>query len=160
MQVSSLEDTRLLDVMSFLPHRPPFILISEFLGVEAEKAHSRVLISERSAFCDNGMVPNYVGLEYIAQTIALYSGAHSPADEPEAIGFLLSVRDCQFRRQGFAVGEELKIEVTLELLDSGLATFWGEIKLHGECICSARVTTYKPTPEELEKIKEEAWNVS
>lgn len=146
------------DVAKLLPHKDPFILIDELKHVDDDVAFAQVRITADSAFCEGGSVPNYVGIEYIAQTIGLFSGYHDQGAGEAGIGFLLSVRDCEFFCDSFHTGQDLNVEVKVDLIEGALATFVGSIWWNSKLLVTAKVTTIRPEPDELAAIKEEAWN--
>ena len=95
-----------------LPHRPPMILLDNFIEAGADYAICTLTITEQSPFYDaaSQTVPAYVGIEYMAQTIAAYAGASNLAKGGAVkIGFLLGSRKYQPTVTVFKAGSTLEI---------------------------------------------------
>ena len=87
-------------VESVLPHAAPMILIDEAVRTGDAAAESTVHVTEDAMFYDAeaGGVPSYVGIEYIAQTVAAHAGAAAVANgDPVRVGFLLGTLERAFR---------------------------------------------------------------
>ncbi|MDN4502141.1 hotdog family protein [Alteromonadaceae bacterium BrNp21-10] len=131
-----------------LPHAAPMILVDELCAYDQNSAVCKVTITTASAFFDetaNG-VPSYVGIEYMAQTIAAFAGAHEQdAGHLVQIGFLLGSRKYNSLTSHFGLGSTLHISVTrLYQEDSGLSVFDCKIKHQASLLASAKVNTFQP----------------
>ena len=86
------------DLSKILPHKKPMILIDKVLEFDVQNLtlKAEVIINENPMFYDKslGGVPSWIGLEYMAQTIAALSGIYeSERDGGEPImGFILGTR--------------------------------------------------------------------
>ncbi|MEH8017133.1 hotdog family protein [Rheinheimera muenzenbergensis] len=131
-----------------LPHAQPMILLDEFIEAGAEHAVCKVNISADSAFFDaaSRSVPAYVGIEYMAQTVAAYAGAHKlAAGDSVRLGFLLGCRKYQPQVPAFAEGAELSISATKVVMDeSGLSVFDCQIAQRGEVLVNAKLNVFEP----------------
>lgn len=116
--------------------------------MDASDTHavSEVVISAESTFYrDARGVPAYVGLEYMAQTIAAYDGVQRmQTDKQPVIGFLLGTRRYEAPRPYFEAGETLHIRVDMTFNDSGMAAFEGVITVDGEERALASINVYRP----------------
>jgi predicted hotdog family 3-hydroxylacyl-ACP dehydratase len=67
-------------------------------------------ITEQSLFCETSGIPSYVGLEYMAQTVAAYAG-YRALENSEKVkeGFLLGTREVVFAQAYFSIGSQLSI---------------------------------------------------
>jgi predicted hotdog family 3-hydroxylacyl-ACP dehydratase len=103
------------------------------------------VITAESMFADTQGVPAWIGLEYMAQTIAAYSGLQErlQGGRPK-VGFLLGSRKYLCNAERFAIGQRLVVTVSPELQGSnGLNVFNAE--LHGDGIsASAVVNVFQP----------------
>ena len=135
-------------IAQVLPHKQPMILLDEFIEAGAEHAVCKVNISADSAFFDSSSrtVPAYVGIEYMAQTVAAYAGAHKlAAGDSVRLGFLLGCRKYQPVVQAFAEGAELSVSASKVVMDeSGLSVFDCKILQHGEVLVSAKLNVFEP----------------
>jgi predicted hotdog family 3-hydroxylacyl-ACP dehydratase len=125
-----------------LPHRPPMLLIDEILDYEAESVRCLVRITRDSLYCADGGVPAWVGLEYMAQAMGVYSGIELlQKGEAPRIGFLLGTRRYESAVPAFAIGAQLEVSARVTLweednlyafdcaiVESGRKLAWGEIK--------------------------------
>ncbi|MCL1066218.1 hotdog family protein [Shewanella olleyana] len=145
-----LADEKLLakDIAEFVPHRAPMILIDSIIEHQADSLLTEVVITEQSAYFSaaiNG-VPNYVGIEYMAQSIAALAGveAHLRHDKIR-VGFLLGTRKLLMHQPHYQLGKAYQISVTrLYQEDSGLAVFDCQIKADETLIASANVNVFQP----------------
>ena len=143
----------LLPIEHFVPHRGTMSLLSRLVAVDAEQALAEVDITHGSQFAQDQGVPAWVGIEYMAQTIAAWSGARarSAGGEP-AIGFLLGSRRYQAEVPVFAVGQTLRIHTRCELIgESGLGQFACRIEdVMGALLAEAMVSVFEPpTPDSV-----------
>ncbi|QUN05721.1 hotdog family protein [Shewanella yunxiaonensis] len=142
------EHLRQRNIADFLAHRPPMILIDHIEQHGDNYLLTSVSISEHSPFFDPVLrrVPNYVGIEYMAQSIAALAGVEAErCGEPIRVGFLLGSRKLQLHCAGFWPGKQYQTAVRrLYQEDSGLAVFDCEILHQGETIASANVNVFQP----------------
>jgi 3-oxoacyl-[acyl-carrier-protein] synthase I len=133
-----------------LPHRGQAILLHEIVEQSAESLVARVHISDVVAFWTSKGVPSFVGLEYMAQACGAWAGcdAQSRGEAPK-IGFLLGSRDYEATVPYFKRGETLSITARLEFQDGKLGSFTCTIDCGGAIYATARVSVYRPDPEEL-----------
>ncbi len=104
-----------------LPHQPPMILIDRLLEANEQETVCEVTITPESMFLEAAGVPAFVGLEYMAQSVAAHIGyQHYLAHEPITVGLLMGTRRLETACQCFELGQTLRIHVshvwgTLEL---------------------------------------------
>ncbi|MBO6804791.1 MAG: hypothetical protein JJ893_16165 [Thalassospira sp.] len=103
-------------------------------------------------FCiTNKGVPSYVGIEYMAQTFAAYSGWRAKNTDPVAtprIGYLLGSRKVTLSRNWFPVGCTLSVHINNIFEDGEMGVFDGEIRLGEEILVAARINVYQPKDNE------------
>jgi predicted hotdog family 3-hydroxylacyl-ACP dehydratase len=135
-----------------LPHGPEATLIDRLVETSAEQSVATVKICESTPFLVNGFVPAYIGIEYMAQTIAARVGFDARVGgRPPPIGFLLGTRAYQTYISAFALGCEVVVRVKPLLVDGGFGSFecWIEIN---EPVATAVLTMFQPGPEMLQEI--------
>ena len=136
------------DIAEFVPHRAPMILIDKVIKHQQDSLITQVEITEQSAYFNaatNG-VPNYVGIEYMAQSIAALAGveAHLRNDKIR-VGFLLGTRKLLMHQPLYQLGHKYQISVArLYQEDSGLAVFDCQILAGETVIASANVNVFQP----------------
>ncbi len=98
---------------SLLPQTGAMRLLDRLLVVTDESATAQLTIDRHGLFClPDGGVPAWVGLEYMAQTIAAWSGYHCLRQgEPIRVGLLLGTRLYQSQVAVFASDSTLQVQV-------------------------------------------------
>jgi predicted hotdog family 3-hydroxylacyl-ACP dehydratase len=130
-----------------LPHRQPMILLTRMVEATATTAACEVDIGPDTQFCDGGIVATYVGIEYMAQAVAAFSGFHRHhSGQPIEVGFLISVPKFKSYNQSFRLGQTLRVEVAHTWGESQLARFKCAIKdaKNGELLQQAELSVFKP----------------
>ncbi|MDR0717967.1 MAG: hypothetical protein LBF50_11255 [Azoarcus sp.] len=136
-----------LPIEEYLPHCGRMVLLDDVL--EAEMGYIRCAVALRmdSPFCRDGLVPAYVGIEYMAQAIGALVGWESH-ERGIAIrtGFLVSARRFSSKVDGFAAGGALTIEARENWRDDeGLAVMDCVIYHSGDiAVAHARLMVYQP----------------
>lgn len=135
-----------------MPHDHPMILIDSLDKYSENLGCCSVTISQSSNFYSSKTksVPSYVGIEYMAQSIAAYANAHEQdAGNSVAIGFLVSSRKFKVYTPEYKLGSTLNI--TVEKLykdDSGLSAFDCKIEQNGELLSEAKINVFQPDDPE------------
>ena len=133
------------DITEILYHAPPMILIDRVEGYDDETVASVVEITYDSPFLNDGKVPAYVGIEYMAQSVAAYSGImalNSGADVK--IGYLVSSRNVQLSCPAYTIGDILQIKVHLVYNETPMAVFDCTIHRSERLVAEARLNVYQP----------------
>jgi|CXWL01.1.fsa_nt_gi predicted hotdog family 3-hydroxylacyl-ACP dehydratase len=135
-----------IPIGELLKHAPPMILIDRVLECADEHLTAEVVIRDDSPFCIAGAVGAWVGIEYMAQAIAAWSGWRArERGEPIRIGFLLGTRRYESQVGHFPVGSRLEVQVAREFqADNGLARFKAELLCGGVSWATASVSVYEP----------------
>ncbi len=141
-------DFESIDVESFLPHQRPMVLIDKIIDSQADQLTAQVTINSNSPYFDEQLqgVPNYVGIEYMAQSIAALAGVEAKLQQrPIQVGFLLGSRKLKFQIPLFEFGKNYQITVArLYQEESGLAVFDCSISFKNQVVASANVNVYQP----------------
>ena len=148
--------SKLPDVKKLLPHEKPMILLDRIKQVDEESVCCQVEICESNLFFehDKQAVPAYVGIEFIAQSIAAWSGYHAWTQKKKpSIGFLLGSRRYNTRLSTFQLGMVLDIYAHKVMEGDGMAVFSGKIEHKGETVAECQLNVYVPSDEKLEEMK-------
>ena len=143
-----------------LPHRPPMVLIDavESFDAEAKRLTARVTISENQLFLDGQGVPNWVAIEYMAQTAAALVGLydrHMEPGRPARPGLLLGTRRLDLNLACFEAGKTYRIVAENAFSDSDAASFVCRIEDDmGETVATANLNAYRP-PDMEQFLKEQ-----
>ena len=134
-------------IESLLPHSAPMILVDKLIYVDENKIHSQVFISRDSPFfvTDKARVGAWLGIEYMAQTIAAWSGYQSLLkQEVSPIGLLLGTRRYNADVAFFKEHETLDIYAKKEFESEGMGVFSCSIECCGEKIAQAQLNVFVP----------------
>jgi predicted hotdog family 3-hydroxylacyl-ACP dehydratase len=112
-------------IASLIPHCDPMILIHRVEERGDDFLVASVDLSRPTLFTDaDGLVPAYVGLEYMAQTISAYMGAKArDSGLPVKIGFLLGCRKYSARQRHFPKNDILRVQIRVTLMDAEFGAF-------------------------------------
>ena len=137
-----------LSVENYVPHRGVMLLLDRLVQADADGATAEVTVPQDGLFLQDQGMPAWVGLEYMAQTVAAWAGWQAvQAQQPVKLGFLLGTRKFVAERAFFAPGECLQVRVCCELVgENGLGMFDCRIQPLGEdrVLAQARISVYEP----------------
>lgn len=133
-----------IDVAELLPHDGQMVLLDKVLDYDQESLMAEVVVRDDGLFAEGNQVPAWIGIEYMAQTVAAHGGVMCHlAGRPIMLGFLLGTRRYNSNVSSFKVGTRLMIKVTRIIEDQGLGVFDCHISAEGINV-SAKVNVYQP----------------
>lgn len=93
-----------------LPHRPPMVLVDRIVSHDATQTVCALDITSFTPFLCDGVVPAWVGVEYMAQCVAAHAGllAHARGETVRP-GLLIGARSVDFHVDGFTVGQTIVV---------------------------------------------------
>jgi predicted hotdog family 3-hydroxylacyl-ACP dehydratase len=102
------------NILSYIPQRPPFVMIDELIDSGAISTRSKFLVKADNLFVENGCLKEPGMVENIAQTAAARAGYIAQLENnPVLIGYIGAVKNLQI--SAFPViGDELVTEITIE----------------------------------------------
>ena len=113
-------------IEELLSHQDPMIFIDRVVESDQTGLLAEIRIKPGVPLFQEGIgVPAWVGLEYMAQSIAALSGLRAKKDEEDVrLGLLIGCRNYVSDVSVFPDGADLKIRVTeLDVLDKSLGAF-------------------------------------
>ncbi len=132
-------------VEELVPHSGRMRLIDEIVDHGEDWLHAEVRITEESMFVEAQGVPAWIGLEYLAQTVAAFAGLQErmEGEEPK-LGFLVGTRKYVCSKGYFKIGRVLSLKVEKEMeTEAGLSVF--KCGLHGQEVeASAILNVFQP----------------
>jgi predicted hotdog family 3-hydroxylacyl-ACP dehydratase len=134
------------DIRSLIPHSGAMVLLDRVIAVDEESLCAEVRIRPDSLFCAASGVGAWVGLEYMAQTIAAFAG-YTAYLRGEAVkpGFLLGARRYECTLPMFSLGSLLRVHVRRVLQsENGLGSFQCRIEYGQEEVATATLTVFQP----------------
>ena len=131
-------------VEELLPHSGRMVLLNRVIEFDEEYMVAEVIVRDDGLFGDGNTVPAWLGIEYMAQTIAALGGMKRRlAGKSLNPGFLLGTRRYVCNVGTFAVGSVLIVSVNRLVEDQGLGVF--ECRITAEGIsASAKLNVYQP----------------
>lgn len=100
-----------------VPHRQDMCLLERITQWDQDTLEAELVVPESGLFVENGEVPAWVGIEYMAQAIAAWAGCRArAAGKPPQLGFLLGSRRYSSARSSFPSGSRLRVQARCELL--------------------------------------------
>ncbi len=132
-------------VTELVPHSGKMSLLDNIIEYRDVWLRAEVCITADSMFADERGVPAWIGLEYMAQAVAAFSGWQErlKGGSPK-LGFLLGTRKYLCSTDYFSVGTTLTVTVQLEMeAANGLNVF--QCVLQGEGVdASANLNVFQP----------------
>lgn len=108
-----------------VPHSGKMSLLTEILSGTEDQLSAIARVDEDNPFLMEGGVPGWLGIEYMAQSIAAWAGCRAlKAREPVKVGFLVGTRDYECSTGSFPIGTEIEITVQRVIFaENGLSVF-------------------------------------
>lgn len=137
-----------------IAHEPPMLLLDTLVSVDVDGSCCELTVTEDMPFFEPSIgLPAWIGIELMAQTIAVWGGWQS-RNEGRGInlGLLLGSRKYESKVEGFANGSCLTIDAKKVVRDKNLGVFKCTISMGGVIVATAQVNTYLPCDDELNVI--------
>ncbi len=143
------EETDIREIVKYLPHRYPFLLVDRVIAFEADKsltALKNVSINEpifTGHFPQAPVFPGVLILEAMAQASALLafkSMGGYPSEE--TLYLLVGIDEARFKRQ-VVPGDQMTVSVTVTQVRRGFWKFDAKATVDDELACSAKVIIAK-----------------
>jgi predicted hotdog family 3-hydroxylacyl-ACP dehydratase len=131
---------------AWVPHRGAMSLLDTVEHCDDEGIVARVRVPADGLFAGSDGVPSWVGIEYMAQAVAAWSGARARAGGGSPrIGYLLGSRRYEAAVPAFEPGTVLQVFAQCELMgDNGLGMFDCRITHDGRLLASGRLSVFEP----------------
>jgi predicted hotdog family 3-hydroxylacyl-ACP dehydratase len=146
LPVSEAKTLALPPVEACVAHRGRMLLIHRLTQADNERAIAEVDVRADSPFARDDGIPAWIGLEYMAQTVAAWAGARAlRLGAHPKLGFLLGTRRFESTVQIFPRGKVLRVDVHCEMMaDNGLGQFDCQIEMDETVVCRARISVFEP----------------
>jgi predicted hotdog family 3-hydroxylacyl-ACP dehydratase len=135
----------MIDVAALIPHTGDMVLLDRIVEFDDPRLTAELVVRGDSLLGgDESSVPAWVGIEYMAQTIAAYAGMIAKqANLPIRLGFLLGTRRYCSNVAVFNVGTTLSIKIEKILHDENLGVF--DCRILGDGVeVTANLNVYQP----------------
>ncbi len=131
-------------ISELLPHQPPMILLSALREISQNKATcSATAGTPPISGYDTTPLPISIGVEYMAQTIAAFSGYWAKKrGAPVRRGLVAALREVRVYAESFFVAEELLATVEMLHTDQALSIFQCQLQRaeSGALLMEGRIT--------------------
>lgn len=133
-------------IAELTPHQGTMLLLSRAIEVRPLGFTAEADITSDLFLADSRGVGAWVGIEYMAQTIAAWAGFQArQRSEAIRVGFLVGSRKYNCSRAWFQPGETLRISVDQTFqADNGLGSFDCRIEINGHSVADASLTVFQP----------------
>lgn len=132
-------------IESLIAHDHPMILVDRVLASTDDRIQTLVVLTENSPFIQDGAVPAYVCIEYMAQSVAAYSGLQAKKKgEKVKVGFLLGARKLNLHKNRILTGSNLVVDADIIYNDGEMASFDCSVSWEGQAVADARMNVYQP----------------
>ncbi len=131
-------------VMKYLPHRFPFLLIDRVIECTAGEhltALKNVTINEpffQGHFPEQPIMPGVLVIEALAQATGLLSFCSMQADHNQKLYVLVGIDNARFRGQVLP-GDQLHLQVSLKRNMRGILMFQGKALVDGKVVAEAEL---------------------
>ncbi|BCL77381.1 thioester dehydrase [Jeongeupia sp. HS-3] len=135
-----------LPIADYLPHSGRMVLLDRVVAIGRDTLSAATTIRADSPFCEEDAVGGWVGVEYMAQTIAALAGFEARSHgNTVKVGFLVGTRRYDCDVPAFHVGQTLMITARREFqADNGVAVMDCTIAIDGQTVASAQLSAYQP----------------
>ncbi len=141
------------NVSDLIAHEAPMILIDRIECYDDESIQSVIEIKLGSPFLNENAVPAYIGIEYMAQTVACFSGIKAlDAGNAVRIGFLVSVRKLKLFTNAYTIGSSLVAKSCVLYDDGEMAAFDCQISDEKHILAEAKLNVYQPYEYDKNKL--------
>lgn len=113
------------EIEKAIPHRGRMIFLAGIVDHTKDSTTCVVEVGEDSLFREpGGLVPAWVGLEYMAQCVAAHGGLRARATgQPVKVGFFVGSRRIDVHTGGFSPGQVIEVRAKHLLGERGFFSF-------------------------------------
>lgn len=129
------------NIESFIPQRPPIVMVEEFEYKDETSCHSALKISYDNIFLDerNHMIAEGI-LEHIAQTAAVYIGYRRKlCNENVNFGYIGDIKRCSIFEPMPTTGQKLETDVRIVSQIENITMISAETRVNGQTIVNCRM---------------------
>ncbi len=132
------------DIMQYLPHRYPFIMIDRVLELEPGQrivTLKNVTINEpyfQGHFPDDPIMPGVLILEAMAQSAGVLTYESLPEDRREVLIYFMAIEKAKFRRM-VVPGDQLRFEIEILKLKRKAVKGAGKAYVENQLVAEAEM---------------------
>ncbi len=131
------------EIMNYLPHRYPFLLVDRIVAFEEKKSISgikNVMINEpffQGHFPGHPIMPGVLLLEAMAQVGGVFALKSNP-DAKNKVLYFMSIDKAKFRKP-VVPGDQVRFDLELVKQRSNIMSFKGTAKVDGAVVAEAEM---------------------
>ena len=141
---NELNQLQIKEIMDFLPHRYPFLLVDRVLDYKkGETLHAIKNVSFNEPqftghFPNTPVFPGVMILEAMAQATGILGFKTAQEKEKDELYLFASIDNAKFKRP-VVPGDTMHLHVTFIKERRGMWKFYGEAKVDDKVVCSAEL---------------------
>jgi len=133
-----------INVSEILPQDGRMMLLDKVIEFDDQSMTTELQVRNDGLFGDQTAVPAWVGIEYMAQTVAAHTGMMNKiSGKPVTMGLLLGTRRYLSNIDRFTIGVTLRVKVEKLIQNQSLSVFDCQIKADNIKV-SAKLNVYQP----------------
>lgn len=144
-------------IKELVPHSDNMILVDKIIDIDEGYIIASFTVKEECIFLENNILPNYILIEIMAQSIAAYSGYFRKLNNLKStLGFLIGCRKFETFIDEIHIHDNLIINSKLNLLDEkGFGIFYSEVYLKDKIIANSSLNVFNPNDGDLKRTLDE-----
>jgi len=141
-----MSEMSIQEILKFLPHRYPFLLVDRVLEFEPNRtllAVKNVTMNEQfftGHFPIQAVMPGVLIVEALAQAAAILAYQTLNLESQDALFYLGSIENARFKKI-VTPGDQLRLRVDIERRRTKVWKFKGMATVDGEVVCTAEMTS-------------------
>ncbi|NJN45201.1 MAG: 3-hydroxyacyl-ACP dehydratase FabZ [Candidatus Competibacteraceae bacterium] len=140
-----MDTMEIAEILRYLPHRYPFLLIDRVLRIEPGRALTglkNVSFNEpffQGHFPQRPIMPGVLILEALAQATGILAfKSEGSLPDRQSMYYLVGIDSARFKRP-VEPGDQLMLHVTLSRIKRGIGKFTGEARVNDQIVASAEL---------------------
>ena len=130
------------NIESFIPQRPPFVMIGDILYSDEKITRSSFLVKDDNIFVENGYLKEPALVENIAQTAAARAGYISKAEnKPVSLGYIGAIKNLSITGLP-KINDEIITEITIENQIFDVSVISGKISCNGQVLAQCEMKIF------------------
>lgn len=132
-----------LDIEKLIPHRGRMKLINDVLEINADKAVTSSIVSDRWPLCHESFVDPVVLIEIVAQTAGVHVGWKKGIEKGGRLGWLVGIKSADFFLDRIPLHAELITTVKNLYSAEKYNVLEGTVMTGTELLCRIQIQIYR-----------------
>lgn len=134
------------NILSFIPQRPPFVMVNTITYSDETTTQSKFLITPDNLFVQDGFLQEPALVENIAQTAAARAGyIAATLNQPVLVGYIGAIKNLEIFLLP-KTGEELITEITIENQIFNVTLISGKIMCNNKPVAQCQMKIFINQP--------------